>query len=85
MPIDLTKAFTLLLKSAKAGHLRSQAQVGYMYTEGEGCVESYPNAVIWLEKAVARGCSRFGFTTDHSTPTHPTSGILTTNPVNLSL
>lgn len=52
-----TEAFKLYLKSAEAGDINSQYQVGQMYRTGQGAVKDSAKARYWFEKAAQHGQS----------------------------
>ena len=49
------RAFNNTLKSARLGVLESQYEVGLMYANGVGVVQSFEQALIWIRQAAERG------------------------------
>ena len=40
---------------AERGHPEAQANLGFMYSKGQGVLQDYPKAIKWLSKAAAQG------------------------------
>lgn len=52
---DYDKAIPFLLKSARAGHVQSQYELGIVYKEGKGTEKNTAEAKKWLNKAAGNG------------------------------
>jgi len=46
-----TKKFETTRRKALKGNVKSQNNLGSMYTKGEGCIQDYQKAIIWYRKA----------------------------------
>ena len=53
-PVDLQKAFSLLLRAADQGYAPAESQVGWRLRDGWGVTKSTEMALYWLEKARAQ-------------------------------
>jgi FOG: TPR repeat, SEL1 subfamily len=58
VPMDLEKAFQWYQKSARAGYMAGQYQLGLAYARGIGVAENNQKARQWLTEASKNGYDR---------------------------